>query len=991
MKSGNKYLLLYIIFITSVVVKSLDPINYEWQQIFNSHESCDSKWISFNAEGLRADVESKLIGQHIASSIILKAVEGFMSDTNPQKPLVLSLHGPSGTGKNFVSKLIAGNIYKEGMDSSFVHIFISTYHFPHQGHVDLYKTQLQQWIKDKITHCERSMFIFDEMDKMHPGLTDSIMPYLGYHNKLDGVSYRKAIFIFLSNAGGEIITETALKFWKEGKDREEIELKDLETLISATAFNNNNSGFWHSSLIDRHLVDFFVPFLPLQYGHVIICAMATMKARGQKPDQNKAHKLAKDLEYFPKFWEVFSARGCKTVEARLEFYMMSTSDGNCSVTMSTSNKYNALKQMNKESKSSVVVKSVDPINYEWQQIFNSHESCDSKWISFNAEGLRADLESKLIGQHIASSIILKAVEGFMSDTNPQKPLVLSLHGPSGTGKNFVSKLIAGNIYKEGMDSSFVHIFISTYHFPHQGHVDLYKTQLQQWIKDKITHCEHSMFIFDEMDKCPPGLMDSIMPYLGYHNKLDGVSYRKAIFIFLSNAGGEIITETALKFWKEGKDREEIELKDLETLISATAFNNNNSGFWHSSLIDRNLVDFFVPFLPLQYGHVIICAMATMKARGQKPDQNKAHKLAKDLEYFPKFWEVFSARGCKTVEARLEFYMMSTSDGNCSVTMSTSNKYNALKQMNKESKSSVVVKSLDPINYEWQQIFNSHESCDSKWISFNAEGLRADVESKLIGQHIASSIILKAVEGFMSDDNPQKPLVLSLHGPSGTGKNFVSKLIAGNIYKKGMDSSFVKVFTSTFHFPHKENIDRYKTQLQQWIKDKITHCERSMFIFDEMDKMHPGLTDSIMPYLGYHNKLDGVSYRKAIFIFLSNAGGEIITETALKFWKEGKDREEIELKDLETLISATAFNNNNSGFWHSSLIDRHLVDFFVPFLPLEYRHVVICAIAAMKARGQKPDQNKAIKLAEDLDFFPKFERAFSVRGCKTVEARLEFYT
>lgn len=150
-----------------------------------------------------------------------------MSNENPKKPLVLSLHGWTGTGKNFVSKLIAENIYKEGMDSSFVHVFTSTLHFPHQSQSACYKvrrathlafdwnpvvllclvrfillplspqSQLQQWIKGNVTNCERSMFIFDEMDKMHPGLIDSIKPYLDYYVKLDGVSYRKSIFIFL--------------------------------------------------------------------------------------------------------------------------------------------------------------------------------------------------------------------------------------------------------------------------------------------------------------------------------------------------------------------------------------------------------------------------------------------------------------------------------------------------------------------------------------------------------------------------------------------------------------------------------------------------------------------------------------------------------------------------------------------------------------------------------------------------------------------------
>lgn len=91
-------------------------------------------------------------------------------------------------------------------------------------------------------------------------------------------------------------------------------------------------------------------------------------------------------------------------------------------------------------------------------------------------GLQLDLQTKLFGQHIASRIILKSVKGFMSNDNPKKPLVLSLHGPSGTGKNFVSQLIADNIYKEGMDSSFVHVFTSELHFPHSSHLDTYKVR-----------------------------------------------------------------------------------------------------------------------------------------------------------------------------------------------------------------------------------------------------------------------------------------------------------------------------------------------------------------------------------------------------------------------------------------------------------------------------------------------------------------------------------
>lgn len=289
------------------------------------------------------------------------------------------------------------------------------------------------------------------------------------------------------------------------------------------------------------------------------------------------------------------------------------------------------------------------------------------------------------------------------------------------------------------------------------------------------------------------------------------------------------------------------------------------------------------------------------------------------------------------------------------------------------------------------LYYFHECCRPDWIYFNRTGLEVDLENKLFGQHIASRIILKAVSGFLSNKNPKKPLVLSLHGWTGTGKNFVSELIAENIYKEGMDSKYVHVFTSELHFPHSSQFDTYKTQLQQWIKGNVSECASSMFIFDEMDKMHPGLIDGIKPYLDYYDKLDGVSYRKAIFIFLSNAGAETIVEKALEFWKAGKNRETIQLPDLENVLSLSVFNNKNSGLWHTSLIDKNLVDYFVPFLPLEYNHVVQCAMAEMKVREVEPDPKVANLVARDLVYFPKSERVFAVKGCKTIQSKLDYYT
>ncbi|XP_071322745.1 torsin-1A-like [Trachinotus anak] len=296
---------------------------YNYKSIYcKFYECCGDQWNPFDWKGLADDLALKLYGQHIASHSVLTAVDGFMSNENPKKPLVLSLHGWTGTGKNFVAQLIAENIFKQGMKSRFFHVFTATHHFPHpKQHLNTYKSQLKQWLREGVSECERSIFVFDEVDKMHPELIDSIKSCLDYYDKLDGVSYQKAIFIFISNAGGETIAQIALDFVKAGRKREEIKLKDVETSLSQSLYSNTQSGFFHSSLIDKSLVDFFIPFLPLEYGHVLRCAMAEMKYRGLRPNQDVAERFAKDLVYFPKDERVFSVIGCKTVDTKLHFYL----------------------------------------------------------------------------------------------------------------------------------------------------------------------------------------------------------------------------------------------------------------------------------------------------------------------------------------------------------------------------------------------------------------------------------------------------------------------------------------------------------------------------------------------------------------------------------------------------------------------------------------------------------------------------------------------
>ena len=138
-----------------------------------------------------------------------------------------------------------------------------------------------------------------------------------------------------------------------------------------------------------------------------------------------------------------------------------------------------------------------------------------------APGLQSALRRRVFGQHLFTETVLKAIVGHLNNKSPRKALdcktvgfflkiskeigkawrtsltrakrayakirtvllsrkalALSFNGWTGSGKNFVSKIIAEHIFREGMESKFVHQIIATHDFPHQSELDRYKRYLR---------------------------------------------------------------------------------------------------------------------------------------------------------------------------------------------------------------------------------------------------------------------------------------------------------------------------------------------------------------------------------------------------------------------------------------------------------------------------------------------------------------------------------
>ncbi|XP_014680900.1 PREDICTED: torsin-1B-like isoform X2 [Priapulus caudatus] len=242
-----------------------------------------------------------------------------------------------------------------------------------------------------------------------------------------------------------------------------------------------------------------------------------------------------------------------------------------------------------------------------------------------------------------------------------------------------------------------------------------------------------------------------------------------------------------------------------------------------------------------------------------------------------------------------------------------------------------------------------ECCDATWIRPDVSGLADTLKSRVYGQHLVLGTAVNAIQAHVQTKNHKKALVLSFHGWTGNGKNY--------------------------------------SQLRRWITGNVTECSQSLFIFDEVDKMHPGIIDAIRPFISHYAEIDGVDYRNAIFIFLSNTGGNDIAIKTYATWEAGKKREAITRKEMEEVITASAFNEQG-GLWHSSLIESDVIDFFLPFLPMERKHVKLCIKDDLETKGHRATEEILNRVANELLFYPDKTRLFSKSGCKRVSQKVD---
>uniref|UniRef100_T1GLT9 Torsin-1A C-terminal domain-containing protein n=1 Tax=Megaselia scalaris TaxID=36166 RepID=T1GLT9_MEGSC len=154
-------------------------------------------------------------------------------------------------------------------------------------------------------------------------------------------------------------------------------------------------------------------------------------------------------------------------------------------------------------------------------------------------------------------------------------------------------------------------------------------------------------------------------------------------------------------------------------------------------------------------------------------------------------------------------------------------------------------------------------------------------------------------------------------------------------------------------------------------------------------MPSGIFESIASLLDHHSSLNGYDFSRAIFIFLSNTGGVEISETLTQLTKNGKWRKDTKLYDFEKILEIGSYNIDG-GLKETSLIESHLVDHFVPFLPLERSHVRLCLQKEFEKWGSFPTEDIITEIIDNFVTFDKQTGMYATSGCKTLEKKVAIY-
>ncbi|NXM66903.1 TOR4A protein, partial [Serilophus lunatus] len=270
-----------------------------------------------------------------------------------------------------------------------------------------------------------------------------------------------------------------------------------------------------------------------------------------------------------------------------------------------------------------------------------------------------------------------------------------------------------------------------------------------------------------------------------------------------------------------------------------------------------------------------------------------------------------------------------------------------------------------------QILNAIENLDDNLQKYDIDGLEKTMHREVFGQKVAVESIVELLKDYLATHIHNKPLVISLNGPTGVGKSHVGWLLAKH-FRAVMDNDFVLQYFVMHHCPSGVAPLTCEIDLSKKISDMVTRAEieekTPLFILDEVELMSPVLLDTLSRFFEPNQTNE---FLNAIYILISNIGGGEITKFVIQnesaeHLHQHQGAEEL-LKIIQPVLSDV------HPLWKSADI--------IPFVLLEKAHVINCFLEQMRREGLYPDQKHIENLANQLSYYTTGDKQYSKMGCK----------
>ncbi|KAM6046998.1 torsin-4A isoform 2-T2 [Theristicus caerulescens] len=276
-----------------------------------------------------------------------------------------------------------------------------------------------------------------------------------------------------------------------------------------------------------------------------------------------------------------------------------------------------------------------------------------------------------------------------------------------------------------------------------------------------------------------------------------------------------------------------------------------------------------------------------------------------------------------------------------------------------------------------QILNAIENLDDNLQKYDLDGLEKTMHREVFGQKVAVESIMELLKDYLATHIHNKPLVISLNGPTGVGKSHVGWLLAKH-FRSVMDNDFVLQYFVMHHCPNGVAPLTCEIDLSKKISDMVTRAEIEekipLFILDEVELMSPVLLDTLGRFFEPNQTNE---FLNAIYILISNIGGGEITKFVIQNASAELLHQQRGAEELLNIVQPVLIDAH--PLWKSADI--------IPFVLLEKTHVINCFLEEMRREGLYPDQKHVENLASQLSYYTTGDKQYSRMGCKQVVAKV----